>query len=101
MTFSETLAFQYEDLEFSLKGVSLATSQISMSRQGKEVVVTHPYNVRSAPDFTCSVKYTDHGDPDHTLLKQFLQKIIMSKSYSIHKYNLFTNVQNILSQTIE
>ncbi len=29
-----------EDLEFSLKGVSMAASQISMSRHGNKVVVT-------------------------------------------------------------
>ncbi len=40
-----------EDLEFSLKGVSMAASQISMLTMGIKVVVTQPYNVRSAPDF--------------------------------------------------
>ncbi len=45
-----------DDLEFSLKGVSLAASQISMSRHRNKVVVTQPYNVRSAPDFTCSIR---------------------------------------------
>ncbi len=45
-----------EELEFSLMGVSLAASQISMSRNGNKVVVTQPYNVRSAPDFTRSIR---------------------------------------------
>ncbi len=38
-----------EDLEFSLMGVSLAASQISMSRHGNKVVVTQPYDVPICP----------------------------------------------------
>ncbi len=45
-----------EDLEFSLKGVSMAASQISMSRHGNKVVATQPYNNRSASDFTRSIR---------------------------------------------
>ncbi len=45
-----------EELEFSLMGVSLAASQISMSRHGIKVVVTQPCNNRSAPDFTRSIR---------------------------------------------
>ncbi len=37
-----------EDLEFSLKGVSVAACQISMLRQEQEVVITQACNVRSA-----------------------------------------------------
>ncbi len=45
-----------EELEFSLIGVSLAASQISMSRHGNKSVVTQPSNNRSAPDFTRSIR---------------------------------------------
>ncbi len=45
-----------EDLEFSWEGVSVASCQISMFAMGINVVVTQPYNVRSAQDFTCSIR---------------------------------------------
>ncbi len=45
-----------EDLEFSWEGVSVASCQISMSRHGINVVVTQPYDFRSDPDFTCSIR---------------------------------------------
>ncbi len=46
-----------EDLEFSLKGVSVAVcDKIRCLAKEIEVVVTQPYNVRSAPDFTYLVR---------------------------------------------
>ncbi len=45
-----------EDLEFSLKGVSVAGDKIRCLAKGIEVVVTQPYNVRSAPDFTSLIR---------------------------------------------
>ncbi len=41
-----------EELEFSQMGVSI----FQCLAMGIKVVVTQPYNVRSAPDFTCSIR---------------------------------------------
>ncbi len=45
-----------EELEFLLMGVSLAASQISMSRHGNKSCCNSASNNRSAPDFTRSMK---------------------------------------------